>query len=99
AQRLQRLVVVLGLAGVGGFGLDALVDGAALLGDLRQVAHAGTGDQDGGARFLEGGVDLGVPVAVGGRKEKGVRATFRPRVPVSLCVRVRKVALTPFSFL
>src|SRR5690606_33555522 len=49
-----------GLGAVGGFGLafDGGVDRPALLGDLGEVADAGAGDEDGGAGFLERGVDL-----------------------------------------
>src|SRR3546814_6193509 len=56
-----------GLGAVGGFSLlfDAGVDGAALFGDLGEVADAGAGDEDGGAGFLEGGVDAGRPVDAG----------------------------------
>src|SRR3546814_2230750 len=62
AEFLQGLPA--GLGAVGGFGLlfDAGVDGAALFGDLGEVADAGAGDEDGGAGFLEGGVDAGRPV-------------------------------------
>src|SRR5690606_9513502 len=59
---LQALPQGLGAVGDLGLGLDALVDGAALLGDLGQVADAAAGDQDGGTRLLERGVDLGLPV-------------------------------------
>src|SRR5690606_39746987 len=53
-----------GLGAVGGFGLlfDAGVDRPALFGDLGEVAHAATGDQDGGAGLLQGGVDVRVEV-------------------------------------
>src|SRR3546814_1899491 len=49
AEFLQGLPA--GLGAVGGFGLlfDAGVDGAALFGDLGEVADAGAGDEDGGA--------------------------------------------------
>src|SRR3546814_1736 len=65
AEFLQGLPA--GLGAVGGFGLlfDAGVDGAALFGDLGEVADAGAGDEDGGAGFLEGGVDAGRPVDAG----------------------------------
>src|SRR3546814_13093541 len=44
---------------------DGRVDGAALFGDFGEVADAGTGDEDGGTGFLEGGVDAGRPVDAG----------------------------------
>src|SRR5690606_32662774 len=58
-----------GLGAVGGFGLllDRGVDGAALLGDLGEVADAAAGDQDGGAGFLQAGVDGRAEVAARGR--------------------------------
>src|SRR5690554_5060021 len=53
------------LRAVGGFGLlfDGGVDRPALFGDLGQVAHAGAGDQDGGAGLLQAGVDVGLEIA------------------------------------
>src|SRR3546814_4369109 len=44
---------------------DGRVDGAALFGDFGEVADAGTGDEDRGTGFLEGGVDAGRPVDAG----------------------------------
>src|SRR5690348_16519282 len=63
AQFLQRLVVVLRLAGGLGLVRDRGVDAAPLLGDLGQVAHAAAGDQHGGARLLQRGVELGPEIA------------------------------------
>ncbi len=61
----QRLVAALRLAGRLGLALDARVDAAALLGDLGQIAHPRSRDQHRGARLLERGVELGLPVAAG----------------------------------
>ena len=56
------------MGAVGGFGLlfDAVVDRPALFGNFGQVAHAGAGDQHGGARLLQAGVDVGLEVAAAG---------------------------------
>ena len=63
AEAFERLPVGLGAVGDLGLAFDALVDAATLLGDLGEIADAVAGDEDGGARFLEGGVDGGMPIA------------------------------------
>jgi len=86
AEVAQGLPVALGA--VGGFGLlvDAGVDRPALFGDLGEVADAGAGDQDGGAGFLEGGVEVRGPVegaddrVVALGRSDGSRDAFRRRV-------------------
>ncbi|MCW0416172.1 hypothetical protein NB689_001926 [Xanthomonas sacchari] len=62
------------LRAVGGLGLaqHAGIEGAPLLGDLGQVAHACAGNQHGGARLLQRGVELRAEIAVRRRASGGI---------------------------
>ena len=76
ANGLQGLPVGLRQIGLRGLMGDAAVDAAALLGNFRQITRAVAGNQHGGARLLEGGVHIRLPVALrAGRMEFVVQQT------------------------